>query len=225
MTRFLLLLLLNWEAGLSSSSCPLESFQCQGGGQVPWCLGYERQPSCQDDTNGCQQPGSICRNHTCRCGNSSGPCLPFERFCDQHQDCPDGSDEAKSLCASPVGLPEEEDDDCESNEFRCHPGAECFPLSFKCDGHPDCEDGADEESCGTDWPETPRTPQITPEGSPAPPETPALDLLTILAIVALLVTVVAAAGITLWLSRRGKGLLAQLPHKAAFKQLILAEHL
>ncbi|KAG8127164.1 hypothetical protein E2320_022213 [Naja naja] len=222
MTRFLLLLLLNWEAGLSSSSsCPLESFQCQERGQVPQCLDYERQPGCQDDTNGCQQPGSICRNHTCRCGSSSGPCLPFERFCDGRQDCPDGSDEAESLCASLVGLPEE---DCESSEFRCHPGDECFPLSFKCDGHPDCADGADEESCGTDWPETPRAPQITPKGSAAPPETPALDPLTISAIVALLITVVAAAGITLWVSRRGKSLLAQLPHKAAFKQLILLKH-
>lgn len=127
---------------------------------MPLCLGYERQPGCQDD--GCQQPRSICRNHTCRCGHSSGPCLPFERFCDRRQDCPDGSDEAESLCASLVGLPEE--DDCESDEFRCHPGAECFPLSFKCDGHPDCEDRTDEESCGTDLPETPRTPQITPKG-------------------------------------------------------------
>lgn len=142
----------------SSSSCPLESFQCQEGGQVPLCLGQERQPGCQDNTNGC----SICRNHTCRCGHSSGPCLPFERFCDQRQDCPDGSDEAGSLCASREGPSKE--DDCESDEFRCRPGAECFPLSFKCDGHPDCEDGADEESCGTDLPETPRTPQITPKG-------------------------------------------------------------
>ncbi|XP_034281771.1 CD320 antigen [Pantherophis guttatus] len=221
MTRLFLFLLLNWEAGFSSSSCPLESFQCQEGGQVLLCLDQERQPGCQDNTNGCQQPRSICRNHTCRCGNSSGPCLPFERFCDRHQDCPDGSDEAGSLCASLVGPPEE--DDCESEEFRCHPGAECFPLSFKCDGHPDCEDKTDEENCGTDLPETPRTPQITPKGSRAPPETPVLEPLTITAIVALLITILAAAAITLWVSRKAKPLLARLPPKAAFKQLILVE--
>lgn len=146
--------------GSSSSSCPLESFQCQEGGRVPRCLGQERQIGCQEDTDGCQQLGSICRNHTCRCGHSSGPCLPFERFCDRRPDCPDGSDEAESLCASLVG-PLEEEEDCESDEFRCYPGAECYPLSFKCDGHPDCEDGGDEEGCGADLPETP---QITPKG-------------------------------------------------------------
>ncbi|XP_013913794.1 PREDICTED: CD320 antigen [Thamnophis sirtalis] len=176
------------------------------------CLHQERHPGCQDHTNSC---ASVCRNHTCRCGHNTGPCLPFEQFCDQRQDCPDGSDEAVSLCSS-RGAPSE-DDGCESDEFRCRPGAECFPLSFKCDGHPDCEDGADEESCGTDSPETPRTTQITPK------ETAALDPLTITAIVALLMTIVAAAAVSLWASKKAKPLLAQLPPKAAFKQLILVE--
>ncbi|XP_015684463.1 CD320 antigen, partial [Protobothrops mucrosquamatus] len=189
--------LLRWEAG-SSFSCPLESFQCHEGGRVPLCLGQERQIGCQDDTDGCQPLGSICRNHTCRCGHSSGPCLPFERFCDKRPDCPDGSDEAESLCASSLGPLEE--DDCESDEFRCYPGAECYPLSFKCDGHPDCEDRGDEEGCGADL--LPETPQRTPKGPSAPPETLALDPLTITAIVALLITVVVAAAVTLWASRK-----------------------
>ncbi|XP_039180342.1 CD320 antigen [Crotalus tigris] len=218
MTRLLLLLLLwllRWEAG--SSSCPVESFQCHKGGRVPLCLGQERQISCQDDTDGCQQLGSICRNHTCRCGHSSGPCLPFERFCDKRPDCPDGSDEAESLCASSLGPLKE--DDCESDEFRCYPGAECYPLSFKCDGHPDCEDGGDEEGCGADL--LPEAPQITPTGTSTPPEALALDPLTITAIVALLITVVVVAAVTLWASRKGKPLLSP---KAAFKQLVLVEH-
>ena len=36
---------------------------------------------------------------------------------------------------------------CKSNEFQCSPPGSrliCIPLSWKCDGHVDCENGADE---------------------------------------------------------------------------------
>ncbi|NWZ00442.1 RSVR protein, partial [Loxia curvirostra] len=35
------------------------------------------------------------------------------------------------------------------NQFQCAPGALCFPQEWRCDGHPDCEDGEDEWSCRT----------------------------------------------------------------------------
>ncbi|XP_063147077.1 CD320 antigen isoform X2 [Candoia aspera] len=226
--RLLLLLLLSAaggprasEAG-SSPSCPLGSFQCREGGQVPLCLGYNGKPGCQDGspTNGCQ-PGNVsCRNQDCRCGGG-GPCLPFERFCDGHEDCPDGSDESVLLCGSPVALLEE---DCENDEFRCHPGAECFPVVFKCDGHPDCQDGGDEAGCGADWPETSVTPQTTTKGNNAAPETLALDHLTITAIVALLIAVVAAAATAVWVSAKAKLPLTKSCPNAAFRQLIMEDH-
>ncbi|XP_007441058.2 CD320 antigen [Python bivittatus] len=204
-----------------SSSCPLGSFQCHEGGQVPLCLGHDGKPDCQDgsNTNGCQLGNVSCRNRDCRCGGS-GPCLPFERFCDGREDCPDGSDESEPLCGSPVALLEK---DCESDEFRCHPGAECFPVTFQCDGHPDCEDGGDEVGCDADLPEASMTPQTTPKGSSAAPETVPLEHLTIAAIVALLITVVAAAVIAVWTSTKAKPRLTRFYPKRAFKQIIILE--
>ncbi|NWZ85761.1 RSVR protein, partial [Poecile atricapillus] len=35
------------------------------------------------------------------------------------------------------------------DQFQCAPGAPCFPQDWRCDGHPDCEDGGDEWDCGT----------------------------------------------------------------------------
>ncbi|NXS60744.1 RSVR protein, partial [Brachypteracias leptosomus] len=33
-------------------------------------------------------------------------------------------------------------------QFQCEPGDVCFPLEWRCDGHPDCEDERDEQGCG-----------------------------------------------------------------------------
>ncbi|NXG42853.1 RSVR protein, partial [Psilopogon haemacephalus] len=30
--------------------------------------------------------------------------------------------------------------------FPCQPGS-CIPIEWRCDGHPDCDDGGDEEGC------------------------------------------------------------------------------
>lgn len=40
------------------------------------------------------------------------------------------------------------DKDCGS-EFKCTSG-QCVPLVMRCDGHPDCWDRSDEESCTTE---------------------------------------------------------------------------
>ncbi|NXW45302.1 RSVR protein, partial [Nyctiprogne leucopyga] len=40
-------------------------------------------------------------------------------------------------------------------QFRCGPGAVCFPREWRCDGHPDCEDEGDERGCGTATPVEP----------------------------------------------------------------------
>ncbi|NXB24371.1 RSVR protein, partial [Rhagologus leucostigma] len=43
------------------------------------------------------------------------------------------------------------------DEFQCAPGDLCFPQDWRCDGHPDCEDDADEWGCGSATAAEPRT--------------------------------------------------------------------
>ncbi|NWV62177.1 RSVR protein, partial [Malurus elegans] len=35
------------------------------------------------------------------------------------------------------------------DQLQCVPGAPCFPGEWRCDGHPDCDDGGDEWGCET----------------------------------------------------------------------------
>ncbi|NXE83986.1 RSVR protein, partial [Cochlearius cochlearius] len=61
------------------------------------------------------------------------------------------------------------------DEFQCEPRATCFPREWLCDGHPDCEDEADEWGCGTAtpaepspddaWVTPPRSSAVLPTGS------------------------------------------------------------
>ncbi|NXQ63772.1 RSVR protein, partial [Anthoscopus minutus] len=57
-------------------------------------------------------------------------------------------------------------------QFQCEPGAPCFPQDWRCDGHPDCEDGGDEWGCGTATAAelSPGGPAVTsPRSSAVPP--------------------------------------------------------
>ncbi|NXE43508.1 RSVR protein, partial [Ptilorrhoa leucosticta] len=58
-------------------------------------------------------------------------------------------------------------------EFQCAPGDLCFPQEWRCDGHPDCEDGGDEWGCGTATTAEPSPggPAVTPPRSSAVPPT------------------------------------------------------
>ncbi|NWS23578.1 RSVR protein, partial [Polioptila caerulea] len=59
------------------------------------------------------------------------------------------------------------------DQFQCAPGAVCFPQDWRCDGHPDCEDGGDEWGCGTATvvEPSPGDPAVTPPRSSAVPHT------------------------------------------------------
>ena len=37
---------------------------------------------------------------------------------------------------------------CGSSEFMCESDKKCIPALWKCDDHPDCDDGSDEKECG-----------------------------------------------------------------------------
>ncbi|XP_066061741.1 CD320 antigen [Chamaea fasciata] len=60
---------------------------------------------------------------------------------------------------------------CRPDQFQCAPGAPCFPQDWRCDGHPDCEDGGDEWGCGTATAAEPSAgdPAVTPSRSSAVP--------------------------------------------------------
>ncbi|XP_041879194.1 CD320 antigen [Corvus kubaryi] len=62
---------------------------------------------------------------------------------------------------------------CRPDEFRCAPDAPCFHRDWRCDGHPDCDDGGDEWGCGTATAAEPSPggPAVTPPRSSAVPPT------------------------------------------------------
>ncbi len=82
-----------------------------------------------------------------RC-EKSGQCVNYEQICDQHLDCPDGSDE--------IGCHNdhfEHDRTCtEPNTFPCDED-KCIPDSKTCDGFNDCLDGLDEAICNINHPQ------------------------------------------------------------------------
>ncbi|KAL9823988.1 CD320 antigen isoform 2-T2 [Geothlypis trichas] len=71
---------------------------------------------------------------------------------------------------------------CPPDKFQCTPGDPCFPLGWRCDGHPDCDDGEDEWNCGTATAAEPspggsavilpRSSAVPPTGSAEPSATP-----------------------------------------------------
>ena len=50
--------------------------------------------------------------------------------------CHDGSDELK--CEAHT---------CLESQFKCHNPPKCVPISLRCNGNTDCEDGSDEKEC------------------------------------------------------------------------------
>ncbi|CAH0696405.1 unnamed protein product [Spodoptera exigua] len=82
-------------------------------------------------------PSSACSSTEFQCTDSS-ICISRSQLCDQHVDCPNGSDEQLSECDTYS---------CHETEFMCASGS-CIVKTWTCDGDRDCNDGSDEINCG-----------------------------------------------------------------------------
>ncbi|XP_055969170.1 CD320 antigen [Sorex fumeus] len=121
--------------GQAQASCPPSSFQCRSSGYcVPLTWRCDSDEDCPDGSD-----EEACRIEPCA---QDGPCPPPTRdpcSCDNIQDCPGGAELHHLNCSYPP---------CPAGELRCLLGAACIPLTWLCDGHPDCPDASDERSCG-----------------------------------------------------------------------------
>uniref|UniRef100_A0A2K6V6C0 CD320 molecule n=1 Tax=Saimiri boliviensis boliviensis TaxID=39432 RepID=A0A2K6V6C0_SAIBB len=73
----------------------------------------------------------------------NGQCPPTPGLlcsCTGVGDCSGENDEKLRNCSRPT---------CPAGELHCTLSDECIPLTWLCDGHPDCSDSSDELGCGT----------------------------------------------------------------------------
>ncbi|KAM3656630.1 CD320 antigen [Ammospiza maritima maritima] len=106
---------------------------------------------------------------------------------------------------------------CPPDKFQCTPGDPCYPLGWRCDGHPDCDGGEDEWSCATATATAaepspggpavtlPRSSAVPPTGSAEPSATPEASVpwsnqgyTWILIVAGLLIILVVASSVAAW---------------------------
>uniref|UniRef100_A0A8C5U447 Uncharacterized protein n=1 Tax=Malurus cyaneus samueli TaxID=2593467 RepID=A0A8C5U447_9PASS len=80
---------------------------------------------------------------------------------------------------------------------RCGPGAPCFPGEWRCDGHPDCDDGEDEWAAR-------RRPR--PNRVPAPVPRPGHEWSLLVHSAGLLSILVAAGSVAVWVLSKAKSI-------------------
>ncbi|GFT75394.1 hypothetical protein NPIL_693701, partial [Nephila pilipes] len=84
---------------------------------------------------------SSCHELDFPCNN--GDCIEAELWCDSHEDCSDGSDEA--YCKK-ITIFNKNPNKCSNDFFKCGDGP-CIPLKGRCDGYKSCDDNSDEKNC------------------------------------------------------------------------------
>ncbi|XP_060807225.1 prolow-density lipoprotein receptor-related protein 1 [Amyelois transitella] len=127
--------------------CPPDHYQCDDGACVALSARCDGEQQCADasDERACAAPACAALGAGARPCARGGCFLPAWR-CDGHADCPDGSDEHDCEPSTPIDVTTEEiPAGCAWDQFTCsRDPLECIPLSWRCDGHADCSDGADE---------------------------------------------------------------------------------
>lgn len=97
---------------------------------------------------GPEYPSHPCPSNQFTC--ASGKCILNSWVCNGYNECGDDSDEQHN-CATTTPYPH--DGSCPHHHFACTSSStgqmECFQELRKCDGHADCENGDDEESCSS----------------------------------------------------------------------------
>ncbi|GFU37953.1 hypothetical protein NPIL_476731 [Nephila pilipes] len=74
---------------------------------------------------------------------NNGDCIDAALWCDSHEDCSDGSDEA--YCKK-ITFYYKNPNKCSKDFFKCDDGP-CIPLRGRCNGYQSCSDNSDEKNC------------------------------------------------------------------------------
>ncbi|KAF9813271.1 hypothetical protein SFRURICE_017003 [Spodoptera frugiperda] len=112
--------------------CTSDEIFCRG-----LCINKEKASMCSTGEKPNKAlPSNNCSSTEFQCTDTS-ICISRLQVCDQHVDCPNGSDEHLSECDTYA---------CHETEFMCASGS-CIFKTWTCDGDRDCNDGSDEINC------------------------------------------------------------------------------
>ncbi|XP_017777496.1 PREDICTED: serine protease nudel-like [Nicrophorus vespilloides] len=135
--------------------------------RIPDCRDAEDETAevCEDTARQCHLTDTcLCNLGEMRCAN--GKCVQKSVFCDQKDDCGDGSDEPdrctcqaylrladpSKICDGARNCLDRSDEDkeicrCTAGQFKCGLTPYCISNDMVCDGYKDCPDGEDEHQC------------------------------------------------------------------------------
>uniref|UniRef100_A0A2S2QL46 Sortilin-related receptor n=1 Tax=Sipha flava TaxID=143950 RepID=A0A2S2QL46_9HEMI len=144
----------------SSTTCPPNSFHCPDTANtcIPIKWQCDGEKDCRDGKDEINCEVKNCENWQFECANKK--CIFASWKCDGDDDCNDGFKSDEVNCSSttkhfivdsnttPASTFITTNDTCSEWLFQCSNG-KCIPYWWKCDKVMDCEDGLDEEQCGT----------------------------------------------------------------------------